>query len=385
VKCRICNSGQFIHSESIQKYPRGNIYKESHSEASKFLKDITITICENGHLSLESSFNDTELYNSSYPYISKSKIINKRRDIIIDLFMEQVGVTTINNIVDVGCGNFELLEIFRNSKLIRKGELIGIDPVYRTEVPEQITFLNTHFAPDNINLELSNIPNLIIMDNVLEHIFEIQEFMDKLQNWLNTGDYLIVCVPSYEAMISRNQFTEISHEHCNYFDIDSVNKILSDFGFQCIESYSDVALSRVYNFHLFQKKSKRSDIELSKEAIYSNRLDKKYNFVKKFNSYRSKAKAAGITRLELNSYGVGASELTPAMAYFMENDLSLCNVIFDSTESKSYKYMPGIKPQIYPWEAIGQLPRNANLFVCAPSEASEITNRLLGLGFTNIT
>jgi cyclopropane-fatty-acyl-phospholipid synthase len=310
---------------------------------------------------------------------------------VIELLVSSLSNCEFGNVVDIGCGNFELLEVLRESKFKVSGKFVGVDPVPRSDVPNGIEFINDYFSPESLVLENFIQPDLICMDNVLEHIDELQNFMSDLSKWTSKGDIILVCVPSYELMLKRKIFSEISHEHCNYFSVESLSNLFSEFGFETIAESSEVIHSRGYNFHLFKcsldtnigEEEGAQERGTQKIARPENYLENS-SFEMKFKEFRDNLKKSLPVNFSGDAYGVGASELTPTLAYFLENDFSSLKGIYDSTPSKFYKFMPGIRPPILPWDELTQIDSSDNLVVLAPSVASEISATLSGMNFRNI-
>jgi cyclopropane-fatty-acyl-phospholipid synthase len=215
--------------------------------------------------------------------------------------------------------------------------------------------------------------------------------MSDLSKWTSQGDMVLACVPSYELMLERKIFSEISHEHCNYFSLQSLSTLFNEFGFETIAESSEVIHSRGYNFHLFrfnpstnlgQTEGARGSGTLKFLPLDHEIGDS--SFEKNFSEFRKNLKKSLPETFKGAAYGVGASELTPTLAYFLQNDFSSLKGIFDSTPSKFHKFMPGIKPPILPWVELAQLNRNDNLVVLAPSVATEISATLGRMNFSNI-
>jgi hypothetical protein len=167
--------------------------------------------------------------------------------------------------------------------------------------------------------------------------------------------------------------------------------MFNDFGFKTIAEISEVIHSRGYNFHLFEahsetnpnkklnawKPSATENIQVGDEGATPS-------FEMIFEEFRRNLKKSIPEIFVGNAYGVGASELTPTLAYFLDSDLSTLSAIFDSTPSKFHKFMPGINPPILPWSELMRLNSNDDIVVLAPSVASEISAALSRMNLTKI-
>ena len=84
----------------------------------------------------------------------------------------------------------------------------------------------------------------MILDNFLEHITELLIFIPLISARLRNRDHILICVPSYEAMVKNEQFEEITHEHSNYSTPKSLRDLFLEFSFENLESYSEMIESR---------------------------------------------------------------------------------------------------------------------------------------------
>lgn len=384
--CPICSSTDKIFEFLLKDYPLGNIYVEERNQGRQFLKNLTIFQCTCGHLSADSDFSAESIYNSNYSYLGNSAIPSLRRQHGLELILENTRDAQFNNLVDIGCGNFELLKLFMD-KINISGNAFGIDPVLRENNDNRVVFINNYF--ENSDLDLNSgfgKPNLICLDNVMEHLENLTDFFIKFTKFIKSGDFIYVCVPSYEIMIADNTFEEISHEHLQYFSLNSLNNLFLKYDFSVVAAYSKYIGTRGYNFHLFQFRNQNHDINPIDSFVYSEVSQEnisKGNFEKSFLAFRSNLMQFG-SQLSGVFWGVCASEITPAISYFMNTDLKQIKGIFDTTYAKTSKYMPGLFPEILPWSELNLVSRDSKIYVTVPQLEPLVTPNLHKLGFRNI-
>jgi hypothetical protein len=80
-------------------------------------------------------------------------------------------------------------------------------------------------------------------------------------------------------------------------------------------------------------------------------------------------------------YAIGASELTPNLAYFMNSNFDFIEKIFDTTIGKNQKYMPNIVPQIHSPPEDRMFYENSIVFITAPQVSRSILKNLI---FSNV-
>lgn len=385
--CPICDSNDIVFESLFEDFPMGNIYLSKHEHGDQFLRDIKIFQCACGHLSAKSAFPANAIYNVDYFYLGDSAIPSMRRAHGLEMITKYLEESEFNNLIDIGCGNFELIELFMG-RLNIAGQKIGVDPVPRKSESEDILFINAFFEDSNLDLNSPiNRPNLICLDNVLEHIYDVNDFFEKFVKLIQPKDYIYVCVPSFELMLQSRSFEEISHEHTQYFSLFAMSDLFFKFGFDEIVSYSKSIGTRGYNFHLFQNVNE-GNLVRSKKRVRSveSMLWKRtaMSLPNELEIFRHKLRKTIPSTFE-NSWGVCASEITPAICYFMGTDLRQIQGIFDTTSTKAGKFMPGLSPQILPWIDLNLISKDSNLFITVPQLVPIVKPKLTELEFLNIT
>ena len=371
--CNICHKNNNVFHKTLKKYPVTNLYLETENCASNIF-DIDIYQCNCGHVFASSQ--QTNIYSSSYAYNGNADGVQLRREVGLSMLKEKLGNLNLNSVVDIGGGQLQMIKaVMQNWKTLRQ---IVVDPVPIKKIDLQgIEFFNEFFNGNNFKLENSINPSLFLLDNVLEHIEKLSDFIDAIARTSQVNDYIYVCVPSFEVIYEKLQFQEIIHEHVNYFSKEIVINLFSKFGFVDIYSFTDYNGARGYNYHLF-KKSKSINV------ILNNTLD--FDFEKRLNYYKIILQSTLniISNIKKPIYGVCASELTPTLAYHMDSDLSFCKVIFDTSEHKINKYMPLIKPKIINFKNIKNTSENSYYYVTAPSIGRKVLTNLSLIGRNNI-
>jgi len=374
--CNICGSQNNIFHEILRDYPITNLYSESSECGIVSTFDINIYQCICGHVF--SSSQHTNIYNNSYAYNGMAEGVQFRRRVGISMLQDTLGSFVFNCLIDIGGGQLEMIkEVMSHWETERR---IVIDPVpIKADDNEtsSIEFLNEYFDGENFEIKSNSNPSLYILDNVLEHIQDLNNFMNALEKSSHLNDFIYVCVPSLEVIYEKIQFQEIIHEHINYFSVAVVNKLFQDNGFECVKSFTDYQGYRGYNYHLFKK---------SKATISSANIATVLNFESGFNYYRNMLNSTlkHIENINKPIYGVCASELTPTLAYHMGSDLSFCKNIYDTSLHKHNKYMPLIKPKIVAFDGIKNTSKDSYFYITAPAVAKKVVSNLTLLGISNI-
>jgi SAM-dependent methyltransferase len=150
----------------------------------------------------------------------------------------------IKNIIDIGAGNGRTLLQIKN---LTKWDFLGVEPDdTKCKVLEYFNLKYVNDTFQNIENELKdNYYDLIIMSQVLEHIGNPSELLNKIYKKLNQNGYLWVDVP----LCNKNYFeTRLIDDvgHLYFFDEVSLYKIMKKSKFNIISfgSYGKNMLSK---------------------------------------------------------------------------------------------------------------------------------------------
>jgi len=370
--CHICGALDIVSEMVLKDYPITNIYLDRSEESANYVFDAKITQCKCGHVQLRSTYDTTSFYTENYQYNGYAATVVARRNTGVKLINNYIRGFDPHCIVDIGCGQLSMLKALGGGYL--KSKLIGLDPVPLQQNVDRlrIEFLNEEFTGQLTGIHSSSSSNLYILDNVMEHIFDLTSFMDNLLSNTKVGDFVYVCVPSFDLISKKMQFQEFIHEHCHYFKIKELEQLFTNFGFKVLESFSSQDDGRSYNYHMFIRDDYKSrNINTDGEDIVSA-LDAYRGILKVINE--------NIQTLDRKIYGVCASELTPTLAYFMESDFDFCQAIFDTSPHKAGKYIVKVKPPILGMEEVLKIKSDAYFFITAPNLALPVMNNMKRYG-----
>src|ERR1700756_414277 len=83
----------------------------------------------------------------------------------------------------------------------------------------------------------SGIPksDMIIHYDVLEHVTDPEDFLNKHKGDLNQGGLILFAVPDCTSYINSGDISMILHEHLNYYDSESLKNVVEAAGFEPLE------------------------------------------------------------------------------------------------------------------------------------------------------
>lgn len=158
------------------------------------------------------------------------------KDRRVKAIRELMDHNSINSILDFGCGNGEMLEVFRQNFEI---EIMGLEPenIARVQAEKRgFKVLNSisEFEKNSQKFDL------ITLFHVVEHLYEPSEILNELRNILSTDGILLIETPNsqdalitvYESDAFRN-FTYWSH-HPYLYSNKSLEILLNSAGFEIL-------------------------------------------------------------------------------------------------------------------------------------------------------
>jgi 2-polyprenyl-3-methyl-5-hydroxy-6-metoxy-1,4-benzoquinol methylase len=127
---------------------------------------------------------------------------------------------------DIGCGGVYLLQMLRENGL----QVTGIDPSPVTAIAGQRAGIQiiSDFYP---SLSLVERFDILIHYDVLEHVEDPVAFLRAHHNNLSEQGVLIFAVPDCSQHIALGDVSMLLHEHLNYFDEESLARVVLAAGF----------------------------------------------------------------------------------------------------------------------------------------------------------
>ena len=245
---------------------------------------------------------------------------------------------------------------------------LGIEPTKSTAdtalsngVPTLIEFFNLDLAKQ---LKQKNISaDLIILNNVLAHVPEINDFVSALKVVLKKEGTITVEFPHLLELIKNNQFDTIYHEHYFYFSLKTLQNIfirhkLSIYNVEQLDTHGGSL--RIYATH----EGNSLDISSHKKSVEKiikleiNHGINKINFYSQLgnNAYRLKLNALKylvakkILNKSIVAFGAAAKGNTFLNYCGIKKDI--IDFVVDETPYKIGKYLPQSKIPILPFEML---------------------------------
>ena len=141
-----------------------------------------------------------------------------------------------NNVLDVGCGNGEMLKFMKQDGY---KYLTGLDPAL-TNIDKLRKANLRGFEADIYDEPIGDLCgqfDAIIVSGVLEHLYDLKSAMTNLTLYLKPGGKILCFVPNaLEYYLYASPMPHyINIEHINHFSPNILVKLFSDYGFAMLE------------------------------------------------------------------------------------------------------------------------------------------------------
>jgi SAM-dependent methyltransferase len=166
--------------------------------------------------------------------MSKGNWGKARGTAFLKVFTGMVDVTKHDAILEIGCDDGYLLKALKDRGAKR---VEGIEPSLTNDVTVDGIKMFKGFARQGLSLNTKY--DLIFASSVFEHIEDINGIMSFCREHLVPGGKLYFSVPHADAYITPADPALFTHQHVQYFNIDSARALLAKHGFQLIETACD--------------------------------------------------------------------------------------------------------------------------------------------------
>lgn len=148
-----------------------------------------------------------------------------------------------NSLLEVGCANGANLKFFSEQLGIQPSQVVGVD-VCQGEDRVDLDFQFFHSSLESYLANSDRRFDLILLSDVLEHIYNPWRALGALKSLLNPGGLLLVSVPNIENLnyvlaVATGKFAYTStglfdETHIRFFSLETLAMSLEQHGYQVV-------------------------------------------------------------------------------------------------------------------------------------------------------
>lgn len=210
---------------------------------------LDLKYCSHCNFYFSDSNNSQDDYNNYYMSFNNYKKENycKDKDVRCFDYLCKTLSSEVKNILDYGSGNGTLAELLSNKFNVEQYD-IGME-------------------------QNTNKYDCLVLSHVLEHIYDLNSFIEKISENINDNGYLYIEIPNaefYDKIVDICPLQEINLEHINFFSKYSLNKLLVKHGYTCVTIEDDYFLLKDIRYYVIRGIFKKSMQNLSIQKYIKN-------------------------------------------------------------------------------------------------------------------
>jgi len=186
------------------------------------------------------------------PFSTKSRYTVKFRSDLLSLLPPR----NYKSILEFGCADGSNLVYFAEALKIESVEIFGVD-VCKSTAPENLNFNFYHQSLESFVDRTSRTFDLILLSDVLEHIYNPWQALDRIKDALPRGGTLLISVPNLENLNYLNSIASgeffytptglMDETHIRFFSQKTLTHYLQERGYRILSTgfRPDLALADI--------------------------------------------------------------------------------------------------------------------------------------------
>jgi len=257
--CLACGSMNLIPSLDLGLQPLANSYLDK-KDSQEYSYPLAVNLCQDCfHLQLTHLVDPSIIY-KNYLYVSgTTQTLKNYSDWFAGFVTENIARNS-NNILDIGCNDGTQLDYFK----VRGFNTFGIDPAENLFPISSAkhTIICDFFTIESVSkikVEL----DAITAQNVFAHNPNPYLFLNHCRKLMGEDTRLFIQT-SQANMVLNNEFDTIYHEHVNFFNINSMERLVERAGLCLIDAIRTPIHGTSYLFVISKSKNNHYRIQNSR-------------------------------------------------------------------------------------------------------------------------
>lgn len=357
LRCLACDSEHVHLALNLGMSPLANSYKNSaNDDDARF--PLAVNLCYNCyHLQLSHTVDPGVIYKNYMYATGTNNTIQQYCEWFANFVREYNNYHSASKVLDIGCNDGTQLDYF--AKLGYK--TYGIDPAenLHDRISSKHTAVCDFFGPTAIDklLSLELTYDIITAQNVFAHNPDPMQFLQSAKKLMHHNTLLFIQT-SQADMVMHNEFDTIYHEHINFFNANSMDKLADRAGMNLVDVIKTSIHGNSYIFVLRNSNERPYNVlnivamernaGMYQLATYQqwnkNVQENVHDLIKQVDLYRSEG-------YHIVGYGAAAKGMT--LINFSGLDLDF---IIDDNPLKQGKFAPGTAIPIVSGSELSKIP-----------------------------
>ena len=371
--CLACNSKNLRQVLDLNLQPLANSYlRNRHLKEKKY--PLKVNACLNcNHLQLSIAVNPKKIY-QNYDYVSGTTDTYKKFMKKFFRFCIQSNKKKFlyKNILDIGCNDGSQLDVFKSNNF----KTYGVDPAKNIfKISSKKHNVICDFFNKKVVAKINNKFDFIISQNSFAHNPKPIEFLKNAKELMHEKSLLII--QTSQADMCRNlEFDTIYHEHINFFNINSMNKLIQRSELKLDNVVKDPIHGSSYLFVIKRYSDQKKIYKLLKKEKF---LNFKYykNWGKRCKEIVKKIKYR-IDNISKKNIIIGYGAAAKANTFLNFSKVKF-EIIIDDNKLKQNKFCPGSKIPIKSLNFIKNYKKNIYIVPLAWNFYKEIKKRVISV------
>jgi SAM-dependent methyltransferase len=231
--CRACNSAELyrqiinLGKQFVVDFPEHDVDRNSLIAAP-----LSLMLCDNCKLlQLSADVNPDRLYRKFWYRSGISEVMRKALHDIVNMARYVVDLADDDSVLDIGCNDGTMLEMYNNPAITR----VGCDPATELVAEAMANGRCEVTCPDYFtakNVELCAPYKVITAIACFYDMNDPWQFLFDCKQVLHNDGVLILQFNYLKSMLEQNAFDNICHEHVTYFLISTLEPLIEKAGLE---------------------------------------------------------------------------------------------------------------------------------------------------------
>ena len=375
-KCSLDGSRDLATLWTLPKFPLTEAFGDYDCNFPTL--DQALMICRDcGHIQLQHLIDPNFLY-SVANYAFRTRITKKIKNEIefFSQFINSLGFDTrIRNVVEIGASNFELAKQIGSNF----HKYAVCDPLLaELDGTTQENIIVFGKLAENAITEFKNFESSLVLGrHILEHVLNPLDLLETILSVSDADCVFVFEVPSLRHLRKQYRFDAIYHQHCQYFDADSIKLLVSSLGCELLEMKFNPLGSNGGSVLFAFKKSKQVVAPITR--LREDVALKSTKIVAEIELFKSQMECLREEILTSNEpvYGYGAAHMLASLNYHLHGAIENLQAIFDDNIDLHGKGYKNIKPIIlHPTKVV--IEQECSYLITSMENRRSIMVKLLG-------